>query len=277
MKRLYLSGPMSHKRAFNIPEFDKWAHNLRSKGYEVVSPAELDDPKFRELCLQCKDGTMEELAKLCEAAGIKPDTWGDLLARDVKLLADDGIEGIVVLKGWEGSRGATLETYVGRLCGLPILYAHGLAPVPEVVLEMVHGRAAKPTQQPPRLEDVVRDFPPLENPVSREDAQAGLIPVSSTGGRKEVKSNVKGDLCPKAMQQLGEVCGFGRKKYDRGNYLKGFPFSSSYDAAQRHLEEFWQGKETDDESGLHPLAHAAWQCLAMLAFVLRGVGEDDRL
>lgn len=119
--KVYIAGPMTGYPQFNIPLFDSTAARLREKGYEVVSPAELDDPEIRAISLASPDGKIATL----ETHG---QTWGDFLARDVKLIADDGIEAIAVLVGWERSRGARLETFVGFLCGLQIykVYDSGL-------------------------------------------------------------------------------------------------------------------------------------------------------
>lgn len=108
--RLYLAGPMTGKPQFNFPDFDRMAGLLRANGYEVVNPAELDDPKSRAAALASVDGALGSLKT--------GETWGDFLSRDVKLIADGGIDGVVVLLGWEKSRGARLETFVARaLCG----------------------------------------------------------------------------------------------------------------------------------------------------------------
>lgn len=116
--RIYLAGPMTHIPAFNFPAFDAAANRLREAGYDVVSPAELDDPVDRAAALASPDGSA-----LSYGAGVKK-TWGEFLARDVKLLADGGIEAIAVLPGWEKSRGARLETFVGAaLHGMPV-YAY---------------------------------------------------------------------------------------------------------------------------------------------------------
>lgn len=115
--KVYLAGPMSGIPGFNIPAFEAAAEVLRGQGYEVVVPHELDDASGlgKEKLMASEQGATEDHEKLGK-------TWGDLLARDVKLIADEGIEGIVVLKGWEKSRGARLEVYVGLLNGLPIFY-----------------------------------------------------------------------------------------------------------------------------------------------------------
>ena len=106
--RVYLAGPMSGIPQFNFPEFHRAAILLRNKFVmDVVSPAELD----------AKHGVDKEAMASTDGDASKlTQTWGDLLARDVKMIADDGIQGIVFLKGWQKSRGARLEASVGLLC-----------------------------------------------------------------------------------------------------------------------------------------------------------------
>lgn len=70
--------------------------------------------------------------------------------------------------------------------------------------------------------------------------------------------------------------GKGAEKYAVRNWERGYDWSKSYGALQRHLALFWAGENTDPETELPHLAHAAWHSLAMLAFYLRGHGTDDR-
>lgn len=100
--------------------------------------------------------------------------------------------------------------------------------------------------------------------------------VSETGGEKGQKLASVGSLDPSALLTLAEVSGWGAQKYEAHNYLRGYAWSLSFDACQRHLLAFWAGEELDPESGLPHVAHAAWHCLAMLAFLQRGIGTDDR-
>jgi hypothetical protein len=97
-----------------------------------------------------------------------------------------------------------------------------------------------------------------------------------TGGQKGKKPQQIGALDPLSLLAVGEVAGFGAEKYDVFNFLKGYDYRLSYDALQRHLNQFWSGENFDEESGLPHIAHAAWHCLALLSFQLRGVGTDTR-
>jgi len=97
-----------------------------------------------------------------------------------------------------------------------------------------------------------------------------------TGGEKGQKLAQLGAIHPTALLELGKVAGYGASKYARYNFLKGYRWSLSYDALQRHVHAFWAGEDTDPESGLAHLAHAAWHCLTLLTFSLFRLGTDDR-
>jgi hypothetical protein len=109
-KPFYLAGPMSGIPRFNFPMFDRVAKILRDSGWAIISPAELDSPLEREFAMQSPDGNVDKHEKRVG------QTWGDLLSRDVKLVADE-CGGIILLPGWEISRGARLEAFVALLCG----------------------------------------------------------------------------------------------------------------------------------------------------------------
>ncbi len=98
MTKIYLAGPMSGLPQFNFPAFFAAAKELRARGFEVVSPAEIDNEEDKGAALNSPDGDMRTIEN--------KKTWGDFLARDVKLLADTGIEGIVFLPNWAASKGA---------------------------------------------------------------------------------------------------------------------------------------------------------------------------
>lgn len=106
--KYYLAGPMTGIPKFNIPLFEFAAFRLRAAGHEVVSPAELDSPAVRRVALASPDGKVID-------GMVAGETWGDMLARDVKIIADQ-VDGVIFLDGWHKSRGARLEAFVGLLC-----------------------------------------------------------------------------------------------------------------------------------------------------------------
>lgn len=90
--KIYLSGPMTGLPDLNFPEFNKWESILRQAGYEVVNPATLNPD---------------------------PDTpWEKCMRDDIKALCD--CDGLALLDGWEGSKGAHLELHVAHRIGLKI-------------------------------------------------------------------------------------------------------------------------------------------------------------
>lgn len=111
--KLYLCGPMTHRPRFNYPLFDKVGAELRAMGFEVISPSEIDDPATRAKAIASPDGAPG-------SGAANGETWGDFLARDLKLIADGGVDGIVVLPEWEKSRGARQEVFTALNLGIPV-------------------------------------------------------------------------------------------------------------------------------------------------------------
>lgn len=106
----YVAGPMSGLPQFNHPKFHEVTRLLRERGLTVINPAEEDSVQMQELAMASPDGNVEVLV---EPTG---ETWGDVLARDVRLIANK-VTNIILLPGWENSKGARLELYVSKLCG----------------------------------------------------------------------------------------------------------------------------------------------------------------
>lgn len=84
--KLYLAGPMTGLPENNYPAFHAAAAELRAAGYEVLNPAETDLP---------------------------PDTpWLAFMAAGINQLAQ--CDGIALLPGWQGSRGARTEYLLAK-------------------------------------------------------------------------------------------------------------------------------------------------------------------
>ncbi len=121
--KLYLAGPMSGIKGYNVDAFVDGKERLEQEGYSIQLPADLDDPNIVERLRKSPDG-------LGDVTGM---TWGDCLALDVKLISDE-CDGVAVLPGWSRSRGARLETFVSYLNKKPIIYASSLKAVPMIKL-----------------------------------------------------------------------------------------------------------------------------------------------
>lgn len=79
-----------------------------------------------------------------------------------------------------------------------------------------------------------------------------------------------------ALAEVAKVLQFGATKYGAYNWTRGMSYSRLVGAACRHLlQEWWCGRKVDSETGLSHLAHAACCILFLLAYELRGIGEDD--
>lgn len=105
----YLAGPMSGIPQFNFPTFQRACEYLRGDGLEIVSPHEEDSPEMQKLAWASPDGVPHQKDP---SAGV--ESWGEVLARDVRLVADE-IGGIIFLPHWWKSRGARLEAFTGLL------------------------------------------------------------------------------------------------------------------------------------------------------------------
>lgn len=108
-KVLYVAGPMTGIPHFNFPLFDAVSAGLRADGFTIISPAETDHERTRAAAMESLTGSIADLASV-EGA----ESWGDCLARDVKMLAD-GVDIVVdetdaelrkrmkvAVKAWEG-------------------------------------------------------------------------------------------------------------------------------------------------------------------------------
>lgn len=100
MAKVYIAGPMTGYPEFNYPLFHATAIRLRKMGFEVISPAELNPI---DSGLQITD---EYHTKL----------YPSFIKRDIAALME--CDHIVMLKGWEESKGASLEHHIAEVLGI---------------------------------------------------------------------------------------------------------------------------------------------------------------
>ena len=100
--------------------------------------------------------------------------------------------------------------------------------------------------------------------------------TSSTGGQKGTKDE-RFDLLPiGALTQLAQHYGVGARKYDDNQWRKGYEWSKSYAALQRHATSWWGGEDTDEETGSSHMAAVAWHAFTLLTFIEEHPDFDDR-
>lgn len=105
--KLYVAGPMTGKEDWNFPLFFAVSDALRAMGYEPNNPAENDGPDV-----------VTAVAHANEMHRRGTHSWADYMKRDVIRLVS--CDGLVVLPGWQSSRGAKLEVGLARDLEMPV-------------------------------------------------------------------------------------------------------------------------------------------------------------
>jgi len=108
--------------------------------------------------------------------------------------------------------------------------------------------------------------------------QSGEVRVTdpTTGGQKGSKLAEFAMIPPKPLWELAEHFGKGAQKYSSNNWCKGYKWSYSYSALQRHLNQFWSGEDIDPETNSKHMIAAAWHCLALAWFMDNRKSLDNR-
>lgn len=81
---------------------------------------------------------------------------------------------------------------------------------------------------------------------------------------------------PEFLEGAARAFGYGKGKYGEYNWMGGIKASRLYDACQRHLLAWFWGEETDPESGLSHLDHAAASLAMLMGTLKRREDLDDR-
>lgn len=122
MKKItvYVAGPMRGHPLFNYPAFDLMTAKLEGLGFRVINPAQMD-----------RDAGGIEPANMVVPEGfdwmsVPPDKNGnavslrDVFLRDTQAICTE-VDMIVLLPGWEKSKGACAEVALAKALGLPVL------------------------------------------------------------------------------------------------------------------------------------------------------------
>jgi hypothetical protein len=105
--KIYIAGPMTGLPEYNFPAFDKAADILTESGHHVFNPAQNDrDHGFNATGLEGHEA--EQLGFSLRRA----------LKQDLSWICDHA-EALVLLEGWERSRGVRAEMALAEALGLP--------------------------------------------------------------------------------------------------------------------------------------------------------------
>ncbi len=112
-----------------------------------------------------------------------------------------------------------------------------------------------------------------------QEAQMGRREAGRFSEDKDGKPKVRYDLMAAyAMEQIAKVYTYGTIKYDDDNWWKGLSWKKNVlGCVFRHTWAWIRGEKFDPESGLHHLAHAAWNCMALMEYEKHKIGRDDRV
>ncbi len=98
----------------------------------------------------------------------------------------------------------------------------------------------------------------------------------ATGGEKGQKL-ARFDLIPAhPLWLLAEHYGRGARKYADRNWERGYDWSLSFQAMQRHAWLYWQGEDIDPETGSPHLVAVAWHAFALLEYARTHPDLDNR-
>lgn len=104
--RLYIAGPMAGHPEWNYPAFFTAEAELAALGHDPVNPARLDGD------------TVEAAVAAAGTPEAPVHTWEWYLRSSLGNLA--AADGVVLLPGWQSSRGARLEVHLAQALGIPL-------------------------------------------------------------------------------------------------------------------------------------------------------------
>lgn len=284
-KKIYVAGPMRGVPQFNFPAFINAAKVLRAKGYEVFSPAERD--LHAGFDYRDTTGSDEDMRR-------QNFSLREALGDDLEWISQHA-DAVALLPGWERSTGANAEVATAKALGLAVylfendeliditdnvfgLFASGVLPSSKPAnVTFVNGTSAA-TSSNITLSRNPADY--FVTTTTASTSSGEVRTTSSKGGQKGVKL-ARYDLVPAVpLRILAEHYGRGASKYADHQWMKGYEWSKSFAALQRHAWQFWNGQDYDTDEG--PLkgsphmAAVAWHAFALLQYMQDNRDLDDR-
>ena len=83
-------------------------------------------------------------------------------------------------------------------------------------------------------------------------------------------------LPPELLEGTAAVLDFGQRKYAARNWELGMAWHRPFSSLMRHMWAWWRGEDSDPETGMSHLWHAACCIAFLMAYEQRKIGMDDR-
>lgn len=250
----YIGGQMQGLPELNFPAFHECAAWLRSKGWNVISPAEMDQAEGID--------------------GNDPSTfhsWSSCLKRDIHAMTQPKVTALVLLPGWTASPGANEEARTAITSGHDIYFYQ-----PEGIYEDGWNKDKRLVAVSP---EIVTFTMKAHAEQAQHDDQymitSETIITSTTGAQKGQKAARFDLLPPKPLWKLAEHFGKGADKYAERNWEKGTAWNLNYQALMRHITKWWSGENIDEDGSEH-LTAAAWHALVLMEFADTHPEMDNR-
>lgn len=303
--QLYIAGPMTRIPYFNFPAFHAAADELRSLEYWVISPHEQDALEVEYVAWASPTGDPADLDHLVEHGfvGAHPLTTASSNLNDIYQC-----DGVALLDGWEDSLGARFEIAAAERFGIPVWpiqhwIDEGACPpeANEADVSMLEDGGVTADDIIAMTEDEYTEhcdalWASAEDEVDSDlddlsaftDSLLGKAHaivdrfkqecrmVSDTGGEKGAKLACFSQIPAGPLMELAEHYGRGAQKYDAHNFRKGYDWSLTIDALNRHLWAFIGGEDYDPETGSKHVTAVAWHALALSSFMDEHPSYDDR-
>lgn len=303
-RRIYISGPMRGYDGSNFPAFFEAEEALRkvhAADAEIMNPARSDVEAFDLHEMMDLDPTGLEAGRaLTGDFALSTTELQEALTRDLVFICN-GCDLLVLLPGWEKSKGALAEKATAEALGIEIREFQGAHDGGYVWTSPEADTGVCETSEP-SMAQLLTDaasasWRPVPAPHALRSGEEVRV-TSETGGQKGSKLAAFDQISPEIEWLVAEHFGKGARKYDAHNFRRGYPWSLSYSALRRHLADFWAGKEYDvcldgcefygehgdeghgptcrNHTGSLHIVCAIWHTMVLTEFFLHRKEYDDR-
>lgn len=272
--KVYVSGPMRGYLDYNFPAFYDAERVLQERGHEVFSPARRDADKYGPW----PDGMEPEHigSYLFEHEGESFDVR-EAMAADLDYIIRHA-DVVVHLPGITRSSGSNAEMAAAHSVGVPVMPIVEFLD-PDHTAELPKSLTEVRPYDNPNHTSLLIDTSELRTEESSKPVGITVDEirvVSSTGGEKGSKL-ARYDLIPvEPLRLLAEHFGRGARKYEDRNWERGYDWSLSFAALQRHAWQFWGGEDIDPETGSPHMVAVAWHALALVEYMAAHPEFDNR-